>query len=248
MSNSLFRVYRAVALTLSATALVVGSAACAAPSDDTLSGDDQTFIQLREAARRNDAAKAAQLAATIPNYPAPSYLEYFQIKPQLFDSSGRARTDAPDAPVLSFLQRYDGQAIADRMRNDYLLVLGARHDWRNFDEQYTRFVLDDDTQVKCYALESRAARGENVADAARALLTEPKYYGDACVDLITALAVNQQFSSDDVWQQVRLAFEQNYTTLGGKIVDALGPRPVAFDQAASAPPLFLARGVGPDAT
>lgn len=67
MSNSLFRVYRAVALTLSATALVVGSAACAAPSDDTLSGDDQTFIQLREAARRNDAAKAAQLAATIPN-------------------------------------------------------------------------------------------------------------------------------------------------------------------------------------
>lgn len=152
MSNSLFRVYRAVALTLSATALVVGSAACAAPSDDTLSGDDQTFIQLREAARRNDAAKAAQLAATIPNYPAPSYLEYFQIKPQLFDSSGRARTDAPDAPVLSFLQRYDGQAIADRMRNDYLLVLGARHDWRNFDEQYTRFVLDDDTQVKCYAL------------------------------------------------------------------------------------------------
>lgn len=248
MSNSLFRVYRAVALTLSATALVVGSAACAAPSDDTLSGDDQTFIQLREAARRNDAAKAAQLAATIPNYPAPSYLEYFQIKPQLFDSSGRARTDAPDATVLSFLQRYDGQAIADRMRNDYLLVLGARHDWRNFDEQYTRFVLDDDTQVKCYALESRAARGENVADAARALLTEPKYYGDACVDLITALAVNQQFSSDDVWQQVRLAFEQNYTTLGGKIVDALGPRPVAFDQAASAPPLFLARGVGPDAT
>jgi soluble lytic murein transglycosylase len=248
MSNNLLRVYRAVAMTLSAAALVAGSAACAAPPDDTISGDDETFIQLREAARRNDAAKAAQLAATIPNYPVPSYLEYFQIKPQLFDSTGRARVDAPDAPVLSFLQRYDGQAIADRMRNDYLLVLGARHDWRNFDDQYKRFLLDDDTQVKCYALESRAARGENVADAARALLVEPKNYGDACVDLITALTVNQQFSSDDVWQQVRLAYEQNYTSLGGKIVDALGARPVAFDQATSAPPLFLARGVGPDAT
>jgi len=247
MSNSLFRVYRAVALTLSTAALVTGTAACAAPADDTLSGDDQTFIQLREAARSNDAAKAAQLAATIPNYPVPSYLEYFQIKPQLFDSSGRARPDAPDAPVLSFLQRYDGQAIADRMRNDYLLVLGARHDWRNFDEQYKRFVLDDDTQVKCYALESRAARGENVADAARALLTEPKYYGDACVDLVTALTVNQQFTSDDVWQQVRVAFEQNYTTLGGKMLDALGPRPAGFDQATGAPPLYLARGVGADA-
>ena len=137
-----------------------GTAACAAPNDDTVAGDDQTFVQLREAARRNDAAKAAQLASMIPNYPVPSYVEYFQIKPQLFDSTGRARVDAPDAPVQSFLQRYDGQAIADRLRNDYLLVLGARHDWRNFDEQYKRFVLDDDTQVKCYALESRARARE----------------------------------------------------------------------------------------
>ncbi|WP_017920825.1 lytic transglycosylase domain-containing protein [Burkholderia gladioli] len=248
MSTSLVRVYRAAAMTLSAVVLAAGAAACAAqPVDDVTSNDDQVFVQLREAARANNPARAAQLAAMIPNYPAPSYLEYFQIKPQLFDSSGKARIDAPDAPVLSFLQRYDGQAIADRMRNDYLLVLGARHDWRGFDEQYKRFVLDDDTQVKCYSLESRASRGENVADMARHLLVEPKNYGDACVDLISALAVNQQFSSDDVWTQARLAFEQNYTTTAGKIVDVLGPRPAGFDQAASAPPLFLARGVGSDA-
>lgn len=206
-------------------------------------------MQLREAARNNDAGRAAQLAAMIPDYPAPSYLEYFQLKPQLFDNQGHPRVDAPDAPVLSFLQRYDGQAIADRMRNDYLVVLGARHDWRNFDQQYARFVLDDDTQVKCYALESRAAKGENVADAARALLVEPRNYGDGCVDLITALAINQQFTSDDVWQQIRLAYEQNQTNTGAKLVDALGnnrPDPTLFDQAASTPPLLLARGVGPD--
>jgi soluble lytic murein transglycosylase len=248
MSTSFFRVYRAALATLVAAALTAGTVSCAAQTaDDVTSGDDQVFVQLREAARKNDAARAAQLAALLPTYPAQSYVEYFQIKPQLFDSTGRARLDAPDAPVLSFLARYDGQAIADRLRNDYLLVLGARHDWRNFDDQYKRFVLDDDTQVKCYALESRAARGENVADAARALLVEPKYYGDACVDLITALSVNQQFSSDDVWAQVRAAYEQNYTTLGGKLVDVLGPRPAGFDQATSAPPLFLARGIGSDA-
>ena len=157
-------------------------------------------------------ASAAQLAAQIPDYPAPGYVEYFTIKPQLFDSQGHARVDAPDEPVLSFLQRYDGQAIADRLRNDYLMVLGGRHDWRNFEQQYSRFVLNDDTQVKCYALEARAARGEDVADAARALLVDPKWYGDGCVDLIVALGRAQQFSSDDVWQQIRLAYEQNYRT------------------------------------
>ncbi|CAG4905475.1 lytic transglycosylase domain-containing protein [Paraburkholderia gardini] len=251
MSKRLFRVYRAAGSALAAAALVAcGTASAVRPVAFTqLTPDDQTFIQLREAARNNDAPRAAQLASMIPDYPAPSYLEYFTLKPQLFDGSGHARIDAPDAPVLSFLQKYDGQAIADRMRNDYLVVLGARHDWRDFDQQYARFVLNDDTQVKCYALESRAARGENVADAARALLVDPKQYGDGCVDLITSLAISQQFSTDDVWQQIRLAYEQNYTNTGAKLVDALGnqrPDPVLFGQAASTPPLLLARGVGPD--
>ena len=251
MSIRLYRVYRAAGLALAAAALVACSTASAVKPVplSQLTNDDQIFVQLREAARTNDAARAAQLASMIPNYPAPSYLEYFQLKPQLFDSSGHARIDAPDAPVLAFLQKYDGQAIADRLRNDYLTVLGARHDWPNFDQQYARFVLNDDTQVKCYALESRAARGENVADAARALLVDPKWYGDGCVDLVTALAVNQQFSSDDVWQQIRLAYEQNYTSTGSKLVDALSnqpPDPVLFGQATSTPPLLLARGVGPD--
>lgn len=251
MSNRLVRVYRATCSVLAAAALV----ACGTASAGRHSAasrpltDDQIFVQLREAARNNDAPRAAQLAAMIPDYPAPSYLEYFQIKPQLFDSSGHARLDAPDSLVLSFLQRHEGEAIADRLRNDYLAVLGARHDWRNFDTQYARFALDDDTQVKCYALESRAARGENVADAARALLVEPRYYGDGCVDLISALATTRQFGFDDVWQQIRLAYEQNATTAGSRIVDALGtarPDATQFDQATSAPPLLLARGVGAD--
>jgi soluble lytic murein transglycosylase len=251
MSTRLFRVYRAVGLALAAAALVACSTASAVKPVplSQLTNDDQIFVQLREAARNNDPVRAAQLAAMIPDYPAPSYLEYFQLKPQLFDSSGHPRIDAPDAPVLAFLQKYDGQAIADRLRNDYLVVLGARHDWRNFDDQYARFVLNDDTQVKCYALESRAAHGENVADAARALLVEPRNYGDGCVDLITALAINQQFTSDDVWQQIRVAYEQNQTNTGAKLVDALGnqrPDPDQFSQATTTPPLLLARGIGPD--
>jgi soluble lytic murein transglycosylase len=253
MSKRLVRVYRAAGFALAAAALVACSTASAVrpvalSADAPLSPDDQTFIQLREAARNNDPARAAQLAAMIPDYPAPSYLEYFQIKPQLFDSQGHARIDAPDAPVLSFLQRHDGEAIADRLRNDYLLVLGARHDWGNFDQQYPRFVLNDDTQVKCYALESRAAHGENVANDARALLTDPRYYGDGCVDLVTALAIKGQFTSDDVWQQIRLAYEQNQTSTGYKLLGGLANQPdaTAFAQAVNTPPITLAGGVSPD--
>src|SRR5260364_336826 len=118
---------------------------------------DQIFIALRAAAH-------------IPDYPVPSYLDYFTIKPRLFDASGRARLVAPDAPVLAFLKKYAGTAIADRMRNDYLLVLGARRAWRDFEAHYPQFALDDDPQVKCYALIPRAMRGEDIAQKAHALL------------------------------------------------------------------------------
>src|ERR1700737_2100637 len=125
MSKPLHRVYRGAGSTLVAAVLVACSTASAVRPVplSQLANDDQIFVQLREAARANDPARAAQLASMIPDYPAPSYLEYFQLKPQLFDSAGHARVDAPDQPVLSFLQRYDGQAIAARMRNDSLVLL-----------------------------------------------------------------------------------------------------------------------------
>ncbi len=248
MSKSLVRVYRAVVAVIAGTVLVAcSSAAPLRQSTADLSPDDQAFVALREASRQNDEGQAASLAARLTAYPVPSYVEYFVLKPQLFDNSGHANTDAPDDAILAFLSKYDGLAIADRLRNDYLLVLGARHDWRNFDLQYKRFALDDDTQVKCYALESRASRGENVGDAARALLIEPKNYGDACVDLISSLAGKNQLTTDEVWQQIRIAYEDNYVQIGNRLADALGterPDDTLLDMAANKPPLLLARGIG----
>jgi soluble lytic murein transglycosylase len=248
MPKSLARVYRAAVTTLSLAALVACSTASAVrtiPPEDQ-QDPDRIFLALRDAARRNDAGQAYQLAARIPDYPAPAYLEYFQLKPQLFDASGHARIDAPDEPVEAFLRKYDGQAIADRMRNDWLTVLGARHDWRRFNAEYARFVLNDDTQVKCYALEARLAHDENVAADARALLVNPRWYGDGCVDLITALGASGQFTSDDIWQQMRLAYESDYVPVGDKLAEALGnetPSPERLDMAANKPPLLLAQPI-----
>ncbi|AJC20704.1 lytic transglycosylase domain-containing protein [Pandoraea pulmonicola] len=261
MSERLTRVYRAAALALSAAALVACSTTQAtgrpkapaaatrpAPSADVLSqrSPDDIFVQLREAARTNDAARATALAAMLTDYDVPSYVQYFQIKPRMFDRSGKALLDTPDDEIRAFLRTYEGQAIADRMRNDWLLVLGKRHDWQTFDAEYPKFVLDDDTQVKCYALMSRAARGENVTQAATDLLTTPKHYGEGCVDMINTLAANGQLPRKEVWHQIRLAYEENYTSLGKQIADALGsvrPDDSLLDMAASRPAQLLSRGV-----
>jgi soluble lytic murein transglycosylase len=196
---------------------------------------DEVFLALRDAARRDDALKAAELASRLSDYPIPSYVEYYRLKPRI--------KDAPVAEIRDFLARHDGSAIADRLRNDWLLELGRARDWAAFDEQYPQFVLKDDTQLKCYALLSRLAKTENVAEEARALLVSPKDYGDACPALITSLAQAGQFNPDDVWSQVRLAAENGFGGLARRIAAAAE----SADQVAQAvdkPSLVLTRRVG----
>ncbi|WP_205609730.1 lytic transglycosylase domain-containing protein [Noviherbaspirillum galbum] len=170
--------------------------------------DDEVFAALREAARNNDAGRAADLASRLGNYAIPSYVDYFRLKPRI------ALNIASEQEVRDFLQRYDGQAIADRLRNDWLLELGRGRNWTVFDEQYPQFVLNDDPQVKCYALTSRVLKGQKVADEARAALTNPASYGEACASLITALVQAGQFDLNDVWEHMRLVADSGY---GGTI-------------------------------
>ena len=155
-----------LALTVSATSISAEKVKKTTPAKESrvsvfeITDGDRTFIELREAAKRNDVARAQTLAASLSNYPYEDYVAYFRIKPQLFDSAGGARSDSnADSQVVAFLNQYQGTALADRMRNDWLLVLGKRKDWSRFDAEYPKFVLDDDTQVKCYSLQSKLAQG-----------------------------------------------------------------------------------------
>ena len=205
------------------------------PAAEPHPGDDN-FAMLREAARTGDAAKAESYAATLAQYPIPSYVEYFRLKPRL--------ASAPADELRAFLARHKGTAVADRMRNDWLLELGRARDWANFDQQYPLFVLNDDTQVRCYALMARIARGDKVADEARALLVSPPAYGDACNSLVAALAQAGQFDANDLLAQLRLAGETGSTGPAKRAAALLGASDTRAAQAIDLPALAMARGIG----
>ncbi len=195
---------------------------------------DADFVALREASLRGDIAESGRLAARLANYPIPSYVDYYRLYPRL--------VSAPAGEIRSFLDRHDGTAIADRLRNDWLLLLGRARDWNVFDEQVSRFVLNDDTQVKCYALMSRLARGDDVAHAARDLLVQPKYYGEACVDLIGRLADEKKFTDADVWRQIRLAVEYGQGATARRIAAFADVNASLIPQAIDKPAAIVERG------
>jgi soluble lytic murein transglycosylase len=224
------------ASTPAASATAAAPAALPQAVTDAAREQDAIFLQLREAARQNDAAKAAELAARLPNYAIPSYVDYYRLKPRL--------RDATNEEVLDFLKRYEGSAIADRLRNDWLLELGRRRDWQNFDRELPLFVKNDDYQVKCYALLARAVKGQNVATEARALLDNPPLYGEACAALVAQLAQSGQFSKDDLLAQLRLAGEMHATGPSRRTALLLGASDTRAAQAVDVPALAMARGIG----
>ena len=225
-----------IASALVVAACAVSPLACAQDNPSDSRKEDDAFLLLRDSVRRDDAAKAEFYAARLANYPIPSYVDYYSLK---------ARFDiASQAEIRAFLKKYDGSAIADRLRNDWLLELGRKRDWTTFDEQFPQFVLQDDTQVKCYGLLSRLSKGQNVATEARALLNYPPYYGDGCGTLIASLAQAGQFTQDDLWHQVRLAGESNATGPAKRTVVLLGGSEKKIGQAIDLPTLALAKGPG----
>ena len=200
--------------------------------------EDDVFAALREANRIGDAVRAGELASRLGNYAIPSYVEYFRLRPRM--------GSVPEQEIRDFLARYEGSAIADRLRNDWLLELGRARNWALFDELYPQFVLNDDNQVKCYAMMSRVLKGQDVAAEARGLLVNPQNYGEACSALMMALVQANQFSADDVWTQVRLIAESGFAGTIRRIVSITGASESALMQALDKPDAVLARGPAKD--
>jgi len=226
-----------VLLMLAASAsLVQSTPASAKKSAEQVMSEDDAFVALREAARNGDSDRADRYADHLTDYPIPSYVDYYRLKAHIQTASVEE--------VQGFLSRYEGSAIADRLRNDWLLVLGYTGDWQNFDAQLPLFVLNDDRQVKCYGLMSQALKGQNVAREARNVLVAPKEYGEACPMLIKTLVQNGQFDQHDVDTQVRIAAESTSSAMVKRIASAAGDVDNTLIQAVDKPSLVIAHGPG----
>ena len=202
----------------------------------TTTEQDDAFLELRDAVRKPDSARVARLAQELANYPVPSYVEYYRLRVRL-DS-------ATEQEILRFIQRYRGSAIADRLRNDWLLLLGRRGQWTAFDREYAQFQLKDDLQLKCYELVSAAKKGANVATGARLLLDVQRKNNEGCFTLVSVLNKNGQFSVDETWFQVRSAAEGNPVRFVRRLATMAGAQPTEVSRAMEVPATILSRGPG----
>ena len=86
---------------------------------------DADFLAARDAFRVGNAAKLNQFAARLQQSPLEPYVAYYQLRMRLETSN--------DAEVQAFLNRPDDTPLINRMRIEWLKMLGKKRRWITFE-------------------------------------------------------------------------------------------------------------------
>ncbi|HZY18862.1 MAG TPA: transglycosylase SLT domain-containing protein [Ramlibacter sp.] len=222
--------------------LILAAAAGAAQAQNR--GDD-VILEMGNAFRQNNKARLAQLLPQARGHVLEPWAAYWEL---------RARLDtATPQEIQDFFARYAGTYQEDRLRNDWLLLLGQRRDWATFADELPRFRMNDDTQVRCYGLlvqhlKDGAQAPATLADDVRRLWFAQRDAEDACTlaasRLLTEGSGRHKLGVADVWRKARLAMEANRPRAVTSAVEMVAPEvlPLIAEMNAS-PTRFLTKRV-----
>jgi soluble lytic murein transglycosylase len=180
----------------------------AKPAQATKSADaaDAVFIDMSQAFQKGDRKRLAALLPQAKGHLLEPWAAFWELRIRLGDAS--------DHEIKSFLQRYAGTYQEDRMRNDWLLLLGERREWTQFERELTLYRMHDDKEIECYAklLEVQQKdlnAGSSAIEDIRRTWLSLKQSDEGCTYAVSQLLKQHKFKPEDVWLKARLSVESN---------------------------------------
>ena len=163
---------------------------------------DDVILEMNQAFKKNDKAQLSRLLPKAKGHIMEPWAAYWELRVRLDQAS--------TADIQEFLTRYAGTYVEDRLRNDWLLQLGRQRDGATFSQEYPRFRMNDDREVRCYALGTDAffQKPETASELKKHWYSqrEPE---EACTSLAEKLHSAQKLDALDVWRKARLAIDNN---------------------------------------
>ena len=201
--------------------------------------ESSDFLAAREAFRSGNNAQLAAYAERLKTSVLLPYVQYWALSARLKDASADE--------IRDFIGRNTDSVLSDRLRGDWLRLLGQNQDWATYRNEYPLLVKID-SSLQCYAVRAQLAQGETLAlkDGVALWLTS-KDLPTACSPLFSQLIADKLISDDDIWQRFRQALEAGNLTLAKALITYLpaAQRPDArlIDRATSAPENVLGKRV-----
>jgi len=202
---------------------------------------DDLIVEMNQAFRQGNRARLAQLLPLVHGHTLEPWAAYWELK-------SRLDTALPQE-VQDFFTRYAGTYQEDRLRNDWLLLLGQRCDWTNFEVEYPKFRMNDDREVRCYALlvthvrEGPAEPAGLVEEVRRNWLAQ-RDVDDGCTLAASRLIGDTQalrrMSANDAWRKARLALEANHPRAAAAAIEIVAPEAMGqFNELNRSPAKYL---------
>jgi len=192
-------------ISVAAWSLPLSAAAATAAGSAAL---DEAFLAAREAARTGDSKRLDQLAPRFQGQVLEPYVQYWRLK---------MRFEARDAEeIRRYIATNRDTPLSDYVRRDWLKVLGRNGEWDTFNAELPALV-NDDTEITCYALQARTRVDNQALREARPLWFVARELPDSCNPLFQALLDTQQLSVEDIWTRVRLALEAGQVGLANRV-------------------------------
>jgi soluble lytic murein transglycosylase len=202
-----------IAVTIGAT-LAVPGAACA--QSQTLSKADEAVLDMKEAYRKGDRKRLAALLPQARGHVLEPWAAYWELRARLVDAS--------NDEVRAFLRKYAGTYQEDRLRNDWLLLLGQVRDWQTFMAEYPSFRMNDDREVRCYSLlTDHNATGAAIAGQIETLWLAQRDADDGCALAAEELLKARKMKPDVAWQRARVGMEVGRQSVVTQAVGLLNP-------------------------
>ncbi len=186
-----------VGLTFSALGL---SYAQARPADNAQT--DALILEMSQAFNKSDRKRLTTLLPQVKGHTLEPWGAYWEL---------RARLDlAGPTEIKEFLNRFAGTYQEDRLRNDWLLMMGQRREWGNFAVEQANYRMNDDREVRCYgyAAEFILAHVDLSAEVKRQWYAQ-KESDDGCTFAATTLYEAKKLNASDIWRKARIAMEAN---------------------------------------
>lgn len=182
----------------------IAAAVCIAGAAPALAAQDEAVLGAYDAYTAGDALRYANYAKDLEGHALAPWLAYWGLSMRLEDASL--------ADVRLFLDQYRGTYVAEKLRGEWLKVLGKRGEWAEFEREQALY-RPQDLEIDCYGWMHKLARNEANADEAReAMWDEPRELPEGCGRLADRLAQGGHVSTADVWRRVRQLFEAGQTT------------------------------------
>lgn len=177
------------------------------------SADDE-FLSAREAFRKGDAARLNLAAKRLEQHVMAPYLNYYQLLMRLKDASA--------AEVHGFIAANPGAYLADRLRADWLKVLGQQQKWDLFLEEYPLLNGIEDAELSCFALQAKLQRNDpGVFQEGRRKWLSGTESAASCKPVFEAMIAAGELKAEDVWARIRLALELGNFSVARQVAEDL---------------------------